>query len=72
MVNCKNKTPPSPKIGRGRNEKSCETERNEVVGIQPIARVQIPAVQITAVALVVSDVPDIGVPVERNCMKRRL
>ena len=44
----------------------CETKRDEVVSIQPIARVQIPAVEVAPVALVVSDIPDIGVAVERN------
>ena len=45
---------------------SCETESNEVVSIQPIARVQIPTVEVAPVGVVVSDIPHVGVAIERN------
>lgn len=72
MASCKNplnnlginKTLPTR--NRERNEKTFNTKRDEVVGIQPVVGVQVVAVQITTVVTIVPDIEHVGVPVGRN------
>ena len=65
MDNSKRKTPPPRK--RERNEEICETETDKVVSVQPIARVEVVAVQIPPIVVVVPDIEHVGVTVVRMC-----